>query len=519
MATSTGTGQFSVQNGQIIGPDGKVFIAHGVDIPLQLDVDTLLSQFPGLNFVRLPSGPDVDPASMKALVDSLTAKGVVVEIEDHSSSDSQNRGGGTGTIFSGDALNTEMNWYSTLASMFKDNPYVWFGTNNEPSEINPATGQTDAAALSAWQGQTYDTIRATGNTNPVMMEMNSWGPGTDKTGVGYDASVYAGETNIIWDPHFYGWLSNYSTDQATVTSTLQGIIQATQTFTSADGTVPVIIGEYGNSTTGADIDANGNQVISAVLGSAAWDYNAGNPGDGLLNNDGSLSSYGQMVAQGIAAASGDGTAPLPGFSGTDGSGVTTGIATGTGSSSGSLTGGSSGTAAGSTNPVTSAGAAGTGTGGSSGGGITMSEGGLSAAGSPASGAGSGLATSTNPVTGTSTTGTHTSIGTASSSGGLVTSTNPVTGTSTTGTHTSTGTGATPATPTATAGDPTIASLAALVQSLEATVQSLMQQLSQAMAAMTGTGAPAITTNTTAGAGTGGALAGATTGHAHHHRHH
>src|ERR1700682_6354369 len=47
----------------------------------------------------------------------------------------------------------------------------------------------------------------------------------------------------------------------------------------ADGTVPVIIGEYGNSTSGSTLDANGNQSISAVqasgYGSTAWTWHEG----------------------------------------------------------------------------------------------------------------------------------------------------------------------------------------------------------------------------------------------------
>src|SRR6185312_3169337 len=72
----------------------------------------------------------------------------------------------------------------------------------------------------------------------------------------------------------------------------------------ADGTMPVIVGEYGNSTNGVDIDPNGNQVISAVLnsglGNVAWAWGTGNPGDGLITGNGGLSSYGQQVAAGIA---------------------------------------------------------------------------------------------------------------------------------------------------------------------------------------------------------------------------
>jgi hypothetical protein len=138
------------------------------------------------------------------------------------------------------------------------------------------------------------------------------------------------------------------------------------------------------------------------------------------------------------------------------------------------------------------------------GGITMSQGGLSF-------------TDTG-TTSTSTTGgglSATVTGGTNTSGGLVTSTNPVAGA---GTGTSSGTtAATPATP-ATTTDPQIAILEQELQGLEAVVETLIQGLTQAIAAMAGTGGGAFTTNTGTGMGTGGALAGATTGHTHHHRH-
>src|SRR3954447_8250508 len=96
-------------------------------------------------------------------------------------------------------------------------------------------------------------------------------------------------------------------DQNTVTQTLNGMITTAQMLKSADGTVPVAIGEYGNSTNGQTIDPNGDQVINAVqsvglnmgVGSAAWAYGVG-PGDALVNSDGSLTAYGQRVAVVIA---------------------------------------------------------------------------------------------------------------------------------------------------------------------------------------------------------------------------
>jgi hypothetical protein len=312
--TSTGslaaTGAFHVTNGQIIGPDGTPFVARGVAV---LDGNlpspgTLLSDFPGLNFVRLAVFNYTSPDALASYVNSLTSQGIVVELEDHSNN-AGNSGGSAGTIFTGSALNTELNWYSSIATAFKANPYVWFGTDNEPSQID-AAGNNDPAALSAWQEQTVQAITNTGNNNPVMVEMNSWGPG--QTGIGYSQAAYSGLHNIIWDVHYYGWESGYSTDQTTVSTTLSSIVSEAQQLTSGDGTVPVIIGEYGNSTTGGSLDANGTQAVKAVLqsglGNVAWAWGVG-PGDALTDDGSGLSAYGQQVAAGIASAAA--AAPTP----------------------------------------------------------------------------------------------------------------------------------------------------------------------------------------------------------------
>lgn len=303
MASATG---FKTSNGQIIGPDGQPFIARGVDVMegQQPSAAELQAALPGVNFVRLAIYDFASPDALTSYVNDLTSHGIVVELEDHSSSDGQNRGGGTGTIFTGQQLTNELNWYSSVATAFKGNANVWFGTNNEPSEINPATGQNDPAALSNWQLQTYNAIRDTGNTAPVMLETTAWSP--TQVNVGYNASDYAGMTNTIWDQHYYGWLSNYSTSQSTVSTDLKSIVAADHQIASANGTMPVIIGEYGDSTDGQNPDPNGAQVVKAVdnsgYGTVAWVYQNGPAGtDSLFNSGGGLSSYGQQVANHIAA--------------------------------------------------------------------------------------------------------------------------------------------------------------------------------------------------------------------------
>ena len=304
MSGTTSTGAYHTSNGQIIAPNGAAFVARGVNVMEGNNPSAAVLQqdFPGINFVRLAVYNYESPDTLLAYVNDLTSHGIVVELEDHNNN-AGGAGGSQGQIFTGQALTTELNWYSAVGAAFKNNPNVWFGTNNEPSSTN-ASGQNDPAALSHWQAQTVQAVRDAGNNNPVLIEANSWGPGG--TNVGYDPAAYANLHNVVWDIHYYGWLSKYSTDQATVSSTLSGMISDTRQITSADGTMPVIIGEYGNSTTGTTFDANGTQVITAVqqsgVGNVAWAWYPGSPGDGLNDGGNGLSAYGQQVAAGIAAA-------------------------------------------------------------------------------------------------------------------------------------------------------------------------------------------------------------------------
>jgi hypothetical protein len=300
---SSGTGSFSIAGGQIIGPNGQPFIGRGINVyDSQMSaVSTgsngapLTSVFPGINLVRLNVFSYQDPSYYQTFIRQMTALGIVVELEDHTNN-AGNAGGGAGTVFSGSQLTSELDWYASVAGAFAGNPYVWFGTDNEPSE-NPS-----AAALSTWQGQTYDAIRNAGNTSLVLIEMNC-GNTPSSCGQGYTSSVYAGMTNIVWDAHYYGWVVGYSTDVNVIAQSLSGNAQAAQQITSADGVVPVIFGEYGVSTDGQNTDPNGTQVVTVVdqsgFGSMAWGWDPGE-NDDLTDGSNNLTSYGQQVAQFIA---------------------------------------------------------------------------------------------------------------------------------------------------------------------------------------------------------------------------
>jgi dienelactone hydrolase len=135
-----------------------------------------------------------------------------------------------------------------------------------------------------------------------------------------DPNAFAGMHNVGWDEHFYGWVTGGDTSQAAADSSLKGSasggygVAAAQTITSGDGVMPVIIGEFGDSSDGQNIDANGAQVVHAVTSSpygfAAWHWNAHGGGDVLTNGDTTLTSYGQQIAQAIAARAA-GATPTP----------------------------------------------------------------------------------------------------------------------------------------------------------------------------------------------------------------
>jgi hypothetical protein len=296
------TGQFHVVNGSIVDPNGKPFFARGVNVPdSQMgSVDQILAHLPGINFVRLAVFSYQPPEVYSSFIKTMSDHGIVVELENHTNGTGDNRGGARGSAFTGSKLAAESDWYSSVAHAYAPNPYVWFGTNNEP----PQDG------LPAWQQATYNAIRDAGNNNPIMIEFPGGGvPGLESVGYGMDPSVYGRMSNIVADIHYYGWESKFSTDQQTVDFVLSRLIQDTQTVKSHDGTLPVILGEYGVSTDGTNRDANYSQVVQAVqqstqiAGAVAWVWHS-NPNNGTITIDGqgNLSWFGQRVAQWIASS-------------------------------------------------------------------------------------------------------------------------------------------------------------------------------------------------------------------------
>jgi hypothetical protein len=293
--------RFTASKGRIIGPNGQPFIAKGINIAdwaitgyvgSANNGALILSLFPHINMVRLncQNLATATPAALHTFITTLTNAKVVVVIEDHSPVT-----GGVINVPSGAALTAELAWYHTIALAFAGNPYVWIGTMNEPD----STG----ALITAQEVAIYDTVRAAGNKNPILLQQ--FGGYTSTKDGGLIASSYASMINVVWDTHFYGWVSNGSTDTAVISAALIAQIANAQTIRSANGLVPVIVGEYGISTAGDKPDGNGTPTVKVVqssgYGAVAWTWNAGT--SDILVTTAGLTTYGQEVAAFIAGQS------------------------------------------------------------------------------------------------------------------------------------------------------------------------------------------------------------------------
>ena len=335
LVSSAENGLFRVSDGRIIAPDGTDFVARGINIynstfyPNSYPtkgadaVDEIVGLFPKINMIRFAyqdDGPNnlfwsstaVDDAFLATFVEAATSRRIVVLLEDHS------------TIGDFTWTQGQINAYTTFAARYKDNPYVWFGTENEPDTVNREGIVQNVRA-------TYDAIRSTGNNNIVCILSRGGGytediltyanyiqggpvPNYPGSGPGAGGSSVTAMRNVIWDMHLYMW-ANPSASVAEVENTLwNGIDSEWGPFAginvyrngpqSADGIIPVIIGEWG-------LDWAGDNVLAVILktglapypvGNLAWNWSAGDPD--ILVSGNARTPYGDAVNAFIDAGTG-----------------------------------------------------------------------------------------------------------------------------------------------------------------------------------------------------------------------
>jgi len=259
------SGRFLLANGRVTDPNGLVFHAQGINCIYRrpwgsgggsMDLGRFSSgalkrAFPLINLVRFAdlyatslanaSHPATD-ATVRNWVNDLTSNKIIVYAEVHY----------TGNYATGQALTDACNWLAEWATTFQSNPYVWFGTQNEP--------HGDAAGISNMMRAMYDAVRNTGNTNPVLCSMGDNPPGMT-------ASNFSTMTNAGWDYHYYGW-------QPANGISLQSLLNQLLIFNNQQGAIAPFCFEFGDSTDGATRDANWmdvmNQVGALPNGFAAW---------------------------------------------------------------------------------------------------------------------------------------------------------------------------------------------------------------------------------------------------------
>ena len=315
---SSSPANFRVAGGKIYDPDGHLFSVAGVNLRDPSVAAQVLSLLPGINFVRVAMGSPEFAAGPKVwdgFVKTMTAQRVVSHIEHHPFP--------FPPAYRGANLTREAATYARWAAHYKHNPYVWFGSMNEPHGGNKPGGM---AAISAQHVATYDAVRkGAGATNMILLEAGEGAGNPGKVGVGSGLveESYSSMVNVAWDLHQYGWMSKYSTDQALVNAVLLGWadnstgIRAAQGIRSADGVMPVVNAEFGIATNGgstpAKIDPNKDELVFAVTNWSVshgyssgfagwnWDTNGWAGTNNAVQRNGKLTEWGTKLAAAIAA--------------------------------------------------------------------------------------------------------------------------------------------------------------------------------------------------------------------------
>jgi Cellulase (glycosyl hydrolase family 5) len=271
-AAISGTGRFTASGDQILDPYGKPWRALGVNL---YDKDAIhggavtasacwpTRLFPRVNFIRLGCFDlRADTVAVLApIVNGVTNNGqgpCVIELEHHVVA---------GATSKGHALAAVCAWYETMAAAFKANPFVIFGTENEPACPNGVSDPSNAPMIAA----ICKAVRSAGNGNLMLI----CAPGGYSV-TALDQSAFSGVANVAWDLHYYSWLGGRSSLLTDHVNALAKQVAAAQKLLHA----PCVIGEYGEAAYVTDRttpnDPGASQVLIAVQsrpeGSAIWEF-------------------------------------------------------------------------------------------------------------------------------------------------------------------------------------------------------------------------------------------------------
>jgi hypothetical protein len=334
VAQAAGTGNFYTNSsGQIIDPNGNVFVAKGINVSgpnwvhprdVTQDVDVLTNgwQFNTLrvNTVLMKGWTAANDAYIENLVNTYTSRKVVLMFEAHDKYQGAEQWGdtlGSGGYYKPGAEYAALNaFWGKMATKYKNNPYVWFNVQNEPvsdhdkgtmvpdpTPTNPYNQYPDARLQESdrvqWLGYhqgVINTIRAAGANNMVVVDGLHWG--VDTGGIwedkplpdGYSAILTYGKEmlqnnnnsgNVLFDLHVYGEWAGANANK------LRDFVQRAK----AQG-LPLIFGEYGNSYDRVSSETVNMFTVANEMGIGrlAWSWFAELPG-ALTDPSGTPSVY------------------------------------------------------------------------------------------------------------------------------------------------------------------------------------------------------------------------------------
>jgi hypothetical protein len=283
-----GKGVFHTHEDQIIGADGKPFLARGFamygwDAKNPKYLDWVANDLKP-NIVRIAAHPDSDsPEELQKSIDYLTKRGIVALVEDHTGYYHTSKDGSN--MPSEQKLEQVARWYAQIAAANKGNSRVWFGTPNEPSGSAAATVHEEKTI--------YDAIRSTGNESIILLEKNYSKLGSEP--IKDNPTIFGQMKNVVLDAHYYFKTKN--TDES-----LGWALQQDRSLG-----LPVIIGEFGNYDSGTWTTDSFHSIVKAnqqgrvgAIGWALRNDRGANPqhlvgADVMFDNSDHVTPYGKEV--------------------------------------------------------------------------------------------------------------------------------------------------------------------------------------------------------------------------------
>ncbi len=277
-------GNFSVNGTQIIDPNGNPFVIHGTNIngpnwnwPRDMSQDAdMIANVWKFNFVRVMSniypgsGTSTDNNDTDKLVNAFTSRGVVVMFVAHD---------WTGQEPQGQGLTDLTNWLTGLANRYKDNPYVWLDTYNEPF------GCDNNGVSSNWltvQTGLISAIRNTGFQNVISPEGTQWASDEGTSNGCYDQNGFVADNQSALLTYGQQLTSQFSNLAFQIHMYCWGTADKMNNFFDrvAAKNLTVFIGEYGiDNGSGCDgkptIQALFNVAPQRNIGRVVWHWFGG----------------------------------------------------------------------------------------------------------------------------------------------------------------------------------------------------------------------------------------------------